>query len=152
MTIYTNDVGIAPMRFGPCLFQNEDPELVFIGLAEEGLSIQVDRHEVINQNLLNDSINSQLDLVDAIGIELLISKHTVDPTINFSNCGNSRQEIAIAKTALNNILGFYLAVKQFRVIEYFGYSLPLAIGGHILDLPQTLTAGWEFGIRPFFIP
>ena len=53
------------MYFGPYFFQDQDPKLILIGLAEKRLSYLVNRHEVIDENLFDFSVDLDGDFVQA---------------------------------------------------------------------------------------
>jgi hypothetical protein len=63
------------MNFRPGFFNDENPEFIEIGLGKERLVAVVQRNVIIYNDLLDISIDSHLDFINSIGVELtLISK------------------------------------------------------------------------------
>lgn len=95
--MFTYDVGVASVGFGPGLLQDGHPNLVFIGLAEDWVSFGIHRHVVINQDLLDDSIYPENDSVDAMLHAFLGPKDDLDSVLLLCQSSHCGQEVAISK-------------------------------------------------------
>jgi hypothetical protein len=72
---------IASISLSPSLFEDRHPNLIFIRLAKDRFSFVIYRHEVINQNLFDDSIHSQHHSIDSVINPFLLSENGEDPLL-----------------------------------------------------------------------
>jgi hypothetical protein len=74
----TDDVGVAAICFGPGFLEERDPDLVFVGLAEDRFSCLADWHELVDDDFFDDSVDAQSYLVDSIGTSGLFPENAND--------------------------------------------------------------------------
>ena len=75
---------IRSINISPGFFEDNNPKLVFIGLAKKWPILFVDGDIIINYDLLYYSINSKRDFVKPIRIILLIAENRLNPLILLS--------------------------------------------------------------------
>ena len=91
-----DNISIASMSLSPCFFQNENPKLIAIRLAEQGLSFLINWYKIIDEDFLDDPINSQSNFINSVRTKSLIAKYSLYPLLFFSESSEGRQEIAIS--------------------------------------------------------
>lgn len=95
--MFTNDIGVTAVGFGPGLLEDGHPDLIFIGLAEDWVSFGIHRHVVIHQYLLDDSVHPENDSIDPMFHAFLGTKDDLDSVLLLGESSNCRQEVAISK-------------------------------------------------------
>lgn len=99
------------------------------------------RHEIIDEDFFDSSIDSQADLIEAFGIGSLSSEDASDDIGVLSKCGERGQHVAVALMACDDVTGLYLAIEEDGLLgEQFWNAFP---GDIARDVAQTGGPRWE---------
>ena len=143
----TYDIGIASVGFGPGFLENRHPYFIFVGLAEYGLTLAVDRYVVINNNFFDNSVDAEEHSIYRIFCSLLNSKNCLNPFLLFSDGWNSGQEVAVSKGTLNGILWLYFPIEKDGIGNDMGKSFPL-FGFNSFDSSKAMFVVLKLGVFP----
>lgn len=106
------------MDFGPSFLDDENPELVQVGLGKERFIGVVERNVVVDKDFFDIAIDSHLDFVNSIWVEFrLIAKDPLNSELFLSHGSNSRLKVTIIQITLNNVSRINTLNKKFRSLD-----------------------------------
>jgi hypothetical protein len=106
------------MDFSPGFLYDQNPELIEIGLGKERLVAVVQRNVIVNDDLLDVTIDPHLNFVNSVSVELtLISKDPFNSKLFFGHRCNSRQKVSIVEIALDDVSGIDTLNKKFGSLD-----------------------------------
>jgi len=147
---------ITSEHFGPCFFNQQNPDLVSRRAATEcpSLLMRTVWESIIDDHSFLFSRNVELHSIAASFVQLFVQKDSLDTIRVFSQWRQSRQEVAIAAVSLLNVTWVNLIVKwEVSFPEDFTWplpniSLPLFNSGSVRHrfIEHTWKLGWEVRI------
>lgn len=141
---------ITSMDLGSCFFHQNSPNLVLMRFREQRISVLINWHVIINQDLLNLVLDSQQNLVETVWIVNLIAKNALDSLGSLCQSCKSCEICFVRMWWLYCTLKLQGLAEDDRVFNYLRNSCPL-VGCDILQNSQALVVGRERKVCPFFI-